>query len=147
MQKKRAKKATVDFAACACSGTNLPKLVQPSILAALSKESLHGYAIAQRLAREGAHLNAPPDHSGIYRLLRSMEKRGLLTSMLTESDSGPARREYALTESGRKCLGHWVNSLARYRDTIDAVLHLCSRHPISGLTPLEPQPRLGGTAP
>jgi hypothetical protein len=77
MQTKRAKKTDVDFTACACSGTNLPKLVQPSILAALSKESLHGYAIAQRLAREGAHLGAPPDHSGIYRLLRGMEKRVL----------------------------------------------------------------------
>ena len=125
MQTKRAKKTTADFTACACSGTNLPKLVQPSILAALSKESLHGYAIAQRLAREGAHLGAPPDHSGIYRLLRGMEKRGLLTSKLTESDAGPARREYALTERGRLCLELWVKSLARYRETIDAVLGLC----------------------
>ena len=125
MQKKRAEKTTVDFSACACSGVNLPKLVQPSILAALLKGSLHGYALAQQIARESAHLNAPPDHSGIYRLLRGMEKRGLLTSKLTESDSGPARREYALTECGRKCLERWVNSLARYRDTIDAVLDLC----------------------
>ena len=54
-----------------------------------------------------------------------MEKRELLTSKLTESDSGPARREYALTECGRKCLERWVNSLARYRDTIDSVLELC----------------------
>jgi DNA-binding PadR family transcriptional regulator len=125
MQTKLAKKTIADFTACACSGTNLPKLVQPSILAALSKESLHGYAIAQRLAREGAHLGAPPDHSGIYRLLRGMEKRGLLTSKLTESDAGPARREYALTERGRLCLELWVKSLARYRETIDAVLGLC----------------------
>lgn len=125
MRRNSVRESAVDFTACACSGTNLPKLVQPSILAALSKESLHGYAIAQRLAREGAHLNAPPDHSGIYRLLRGMERRGLLTSKLTESDSGPARREYELTACGRKCLAHWVQSLARYRDTIDAVLDLC----------------------
>ena len=125
MQRKRTKKTAVDFSACACSGANLPKLVQPSVLAALLKEPLHGYALAQRLAREGAHLNAPPDHSGIYRLLRSMEKRGLLTSQLTESESGPARREYALTERGRLCLEHWMGALARYRETIDAVLQLC----------------------
>lgn len=127
MQRKRSKKTTVDFSACACSGANLPKLVQPSILAALLKAPLHGYALAQRLAREGAHLNAPPDHSGIYRLLRSMEKRGLLTSQLTESESGPARREYALTDSGRQCLERWVGSLARYRETIDAILNLSRR--------------------
>lgn len=124
MQRKRAKRAAIDFTACACSGANLPKLVQPSIMAALSKASLHGYAIAQQLAREGTHLNAPPDHSGIYRLLRSMEKRGLLTSTLAESDSGPARREYALTERGRQCLEQWMGALSRYREMIDAVLKL-----------------------
>jgi len=125
MTKKQTQKKPVDFSACACSGANLPKLVQPSILAALSKEPLHGYALAQRLAREETHLLAPPDHSGIYRLLRSMEKRGLLTSKLTESESGPARREYALTKRGRQCLEHWTKALARYRETIDAVLSLC----------------------
>lgn len=103
----------------------MPKLVQPSILAALSKEPQHGYALAQRLAQGGAHLNAPPDHSGIYRLLRSMEKRGLVTSRLAESESGPARREYALTDRGRLCLEHWTVSLSRYRETIDAALNLC----------------------
>jgi DNA-binding PadR family transcriptional regulator len=125
MQRKTPKKTTADFSACACSGANLPKLVQPSILAALSKEPLHGYALAQRLARAGAHLNAPPDHSGIYRLLRGMEKRGLLTSRLAESESGPARREYVLTDRGRLCLERWVKALSLYRDTIDAVLKTC----------------------
>jgi len=127
MTKTCPRKKPVDFSTCACSGANLPKLVQPLILAALSKEPLHGYALAQRLAREGAHLGAPPDHSGIYRLLRSMEKRGLLTSKLAESESGPARREYALTKRGRLCLEHWTEALARYRETIDAVLRLCRK--------------------
>ncbi len=122
---KRPSRVPADFSACACSGANLPKLVQPSILAALAEEPLHGYAISQRIAREGAHLGAPPDHSGIYRLLRGMEKRGLVTSKLAESDAGPARREYALTPAGRACLARWVESLSRYRATIDAVLDLC----------------------
>lgn len=125
MQRKNVKKTASDFTGCACSGVNLPRLVQPSIMAALSKEPLHGYAIAQRLARESAHGAAPPDHSGIYRLLRSMEKRGLLTSRLAASESGPARREYALTDCGHRCLDRWVASLSRYRVTIDAVLDLC----------------------
>lgn len=127
MDTKKPSRATPDFSACACSGANLPKLVQPSILAALSKQPQHGYAIAQRLAAEGAHLGAPPDPSGIYRLLRGMERRGLVTSRLAESESGPARREYALTNRGRLCLKRWLSSLSRYRATIDAVLGLCRR--------------------
>jgi len=125
MQRQRPKKVSADFTDCACSGVNLPKLVQPSILAALSKEPLHGYAIAQRLAEEGAHLGAPPDHSGIYRLLRSMEKRGLVTSRLAQSEAGPARREYVLAGRGRLCLEQWVSSLSQYRAKIDALLGLC----------------------
>jgi DNA-binding PadR family transcriptional regulator len=97
------------------------------MLAVLAKGPLHGYAIAQRLACEGAHLGAPPDHSGVYRLLRGMEKRGLLTSKRAESESGPARREYALTACGRACLARWTESLTRYRATINAVLKLCRR--------------------
>lgn len=50
---------------------------------------------------------------------------GLLTSRLTESESGPARREYALTARGRLFLEHWAAALARYRETIDAVLTFC----------------------
>jgi len=125
MKKTSSKKAPVDFSACACSGINLPKLVQPSILAALSKAPQHGYAIAQRLAADAAHMDAPPDHSGIYRILRNMEKRGLVTSRLAESDSGPARREYTLSDHGRLCVEQWLASLTRYRATIDAVLDLC----------------------
>ena len=115
-----------EFAGCACSGVHLPKLVQPLMLAVLAREPLHGYAIAQRLAREeDMHLGEPPDHSGVYRLLRGMERRGLLSSRLAESESGPARREYALTDLGRACLTRWSESLSRYRGTIDAVLTLC----------------------
>ena len=115
-----------EFAGCACSGVNLPKLVQPLMLAVLTRGPLHGYAIAQRLADgEGMRLGEPPDHSSVYRLLRGMERRGLLTARLAESESGPARREYALTERGRACLARWSESLSRYRGTIDAVLTLC----------------------
>jgi DNA-binding PadR family transcriptional regulator len=127
MQGKCATDNETDFSACACSGVHLPKLVQPLIMAALSKESLHGYALAQRIASGKACQGSPPDHSGVYRLLRGMEKRGLLTSRLAESDAGPARREYALTPRGRECLGRWAASLTRYRASIDAVLRLCRR--------------------
>jgi DNA-binding PadR family transcriptional regulator len=125
MNDRKTSRAKADFSGCACSGAHLPKLVQPLLLAALAREPLHGYAIAQRIARADACPGAPPDHSGVYRLLRGMERRGLLTSKLAESEAGPARREYALTARGRACLARWADSLARYRGTIDAVLALC----------------------
>ena len=34
---------------CPCSGANLPRFVQPVILAVLSSGPLHGYLVVQRL--------------------------------------------------------------------------------------------------
>lgn len=78
---KRRKPAAskADFSGCACAGLHLPKLVQPLVMAALLERPLHGYAIVQRLAADGALAAAPPDHSGVYRLLRRLARRGLVT--------------------------------------------------------------------
>ncbi len=122
--KKERRQQSVDLSSCACSGVNLPKLVQPSIMATLLKGPIHGYALAQQISRESQHLNAPPDHSGIYRLLRGMENRGLVTSSIAVTGAGPARREYELTDLGRICLKRWMEALSRYREMIDAVLRL-----------------------
>lgn len=96
-------------------------------MAALLEGPLHGYAIVQRLAAGGAHLAAPPDHSGVYRLLRSLARRGLVTSQRRVSSAGPARNEYALTDAGRRCLAQWKDSLIRYRAAVDTVLRACDR--------------------
>lgn len=119
------KSSAADFVSCPCMGVNLPKLVQPLILASLAGGPMHGYAITERIASHEVHAKAPPDHSAVYRLLRAMEKRGMVTSRLVESSAGPARREYQLTASGRKCLALWMESLGRYRDTIDSIMTLC----------------------
>ena len=46
---------------CPCSGANLPRFVQPVILAVLSSGPLHGYLVVQRLAEttSGCHRRLP----------------------------------------------------------------------------------------
>lgn len=125
MKRVSNKSQSLNFASCPCMGRNLQKLVQPLILASLAGGSLHGYAITDQIAGHKLHAGSPPNHSAVYRLLRGMERKGLLTSRLVESSAGPARRDYALTASGRKCLDLWMKSLAGYRNTIDAIMILC----------------------
>jgi DNA-binding PadR family transcriptional regulator len=55
---------------------------------------------------------APPDVGGLYRLLRGLESDGSLRSRwATNPGSGPARRVYELTDSGRNALDGWVCSI------------------------------------
>ncbi|WP_295638708.1 helix-turn-helix transcriptional regulator [uncultured Mailhella sp.] len=108
---------------CACSGGNLPRFVQPVLLALLAKEPMHGYALVQKLEETGLFAEQPPDMTGCYRMLRDMEKNGVLETKPDRGD-GPARRKYAVTALGRRCLNRWISSLAGNRDHLDRVLAL-----------------------
>ncbi|MFQ9492104.1 MAG: PadR family transcriptional regulator [Bilophila wadsworthia] len=83
---------------CPCSGANLPRFVQPVILAVLSSGPLHGYLVVQRLAETSLFRKQPPDATGVYRMLRNMEQEGVLESDWELENSGPARKRYTLTE-------------------------------------------------
>ena len=50
---------------CPCSGANLPRFVQPVILAVLSSGPLHGYLVVQRLAETSLFRKQPPDATGV----------------------------------------------------------------------------------
>jgi poly-beta-hydroxybutyrate-responsive repressor len=78
----------------------------------------HGYDLLEGLKPFGFEQN-PVDSSTVYRILRRMEARGLVTSRWDTGDSGPARRLYQITEEGDRFLAWWVNDL---RET-DRVLH------------------------
>lgn len=58
---------------CPCSGANLPRFVQPVILAVLSSGPLHGYLVVQRLA-ETSLFRKPA--SGCHRRLPDVEEYG-----------------------------------------------------------------------
>ena len=77
---------------CPCSGANLPRFVQPVILAVLSSGPLHGYLVVQRLAETSLFRKQPPDATGVYRMLRNMEQEGVLESDWELENSGPARK-------------------------------------------------------
>lgn len=63
-----------------------------------------------------------PDNTGVYRLLKGMQKEGLVTSSWELAASGPAKRCYALTPDGRACLDRWIKTLRDYRDAVEDLL-------------------------
>jgi PadR family transcriptional regulator PadR len=61
--------------------------------------------------------------SGESKLLTRLRKDQLVTTTWRESESGPPRRYYQLTESGHAALASFVNEWARFRDSVDAILN------------------------
>lgn len=77
---------------CACSGGNLPRFVQPVLLALLAREPMHGYALMHQLEQTGLFGSETPDMTGCYRMLRDMERNGVLETTFDRGE-GPARRK------------------------------------------------------
>jgi len=117
---------TTRFPCGPCCGETLDKLVQPAILAILAEGPAHGYRLAARIGKMPLLQGHKPDVSGIYRILKSMERRGLVSSSWRLGKAGPARRAYRITANGRKCLARWVETLRAYRRGLSALLRVAA---------------------
>ena len=74
-------------------------LLEGWLLLFLSKDSLHGYALAKKLEQVSQSV---PHQTTIYRHLDSMEERRLLDSKWKMRESSPPVRIYRLTEKGKQ---------------------------------------------
>lgn len=108
----------VNLQECPCTGRNLDKLIQPAVLAVLAEEPMHGYRLVQRLGRMSMFKGHAPDVAGVYRFLKAMEDRGLVSSVWDLSDAGPAKRLFDLTAKGRQCLTLWGTTLREYQNQV-----------------------------
>ena len=115
--------STVDADKCPCSGATLDRLIQPAILVVLAEGSLHGYRLAERIGDMPGFTGEPPDLSGIYRVLKGMERHGLVTSAWDVSESGPAKKSYHISPAGMHCLKRWVKTLEEYRHSVTGLLN------------------------
>ncbi len=110
------------FDQCPCSGKTLARIVQPAVLAILAEQPLHGYLIVQRLRTMRMFREECPDPAGVYRTLKSMEQRGLVTSSWDMAKAGPAKRRFTMTARGRACLEQWAQTLEEYACSIEDLL-------------------------
>jgi poly-beta-hydroxybutyrate-responsive repressor len=91
------------------------------VLLILRDWSSYGYDLMRRLAAFGF---AAMNYGTLYRVLRQLEKDGMVSSAWDTSKSGPARRIYAITEAGEAYLKLWAGSLEQYRTMMDAFFRL-----------------------
>ena len=78
----------------------------------------HGYELCETVKSHGLSVAL----AGVYRALRSMDRRDLLSARWSPSDNGPDRREYVLTDAGRDAAATAGHELARLRDALSESL-------------------------
>ncbi|MCL4441213.1 MAG: helix-turn-helix transcriptional regulator [Firmicutes bacterium] len=86
---------------------SMEKLTQPAILLLLAENQAHGYDLIQKLNHLDC-IDGELEAATVYRTLRRMEREGLISSQWEHGEFGPARRQYRLTDEGRKSLNDWV---------------------------------------
>lgn len=80
--------------------------MEPFVMVLLAGGAAHGYAIVGELAQLGV-TSGPVDVGQVYRSLRDLEECGHVRSSWT-TGTGPARRDYELTETGHAALDEWA---------------------------------------
>lgn len=107
----------------------MPKNWLTAVLLLLLREwSSYGYDLMEKATAFGfAALNP----GTLYRVLRQMEKEGLVSSGWDTSGQGPARRIYSITEAGEAYLKLWAGALERYQRTMDTFFRLYTGRPMS----------------
>ena len=91
------------------------------ILKTLSRDSMHGYGIAQRIHEAADDLLKIEDGS-LYPALYRMEERGWITSTWDVSENNRRAKFYKLTKAGRKQLDAESASWNRVSQAISRVL-------------------------
>jgi len=98
-----------------------PGTLMMVVLRVLSRQPLHGYAIAQTIRqRSGDELSV--EEGSLYPALQKLLIKGWVKGSWRESDSGRQVREYRITASGRRQLEDEMAEYRRMSSAIDLLL-------------------------
>jgi PadR family transcriptional regulator len=98
-----------------------PGTLMMVVLRVLSRQPLHGYAIAQTIRQlSGDELSV--EEGSLYPALQKLLIKGWVKGSWRESDSGRQVREYRITASGRKQLEEEMAEYRRMSSAIDVLL-------------------------
>jgi transcriptional regulator len=99
----------------------LPGTLDMLILKALSRESRHGYAIAQ-FVQEASRDVLRVEEGALYPALHRLELRGFLRSEWGTSDNNRRAKYYRLTALGRRELEHEAAEWSRVAAAVTRVM-------------------------
>jgi len=89
----------------------LERFIEPAVLLVLRDSPGHGYELLEQL--QTLMPSERIDMGNLYRILRSLEREGLVASTWHEDVPGPAKRIYVITQSGSRVLAQWVGAFKK----------------------------------
>ena len=103
------------------------RFVEPAVLLLLRDGPKHGYELLD-LIPEVAGGEGAVDIGNLYRLLRTLEDEGFVSSEWQAELPGPAKRTYRLTPAGRQLLDRWAEALRRMSGVTKAFIKRYERY-------------------
>lgn len=100
------------------------RFMEPRLLYLIRKSTTYGYQLIEQIGK----LPFPgpaPDSAAVYRMLRELEKDGLVTSSWEHGDAGPSRRIYGITARGEERLAVWVAAFRERVNMLNDFISLC----------------------
>lgn len=91
------------------------------VMALIKDQARYGFELVQKLGEFSGMITT---EGTIYPLLSRLRKDGRVDTTWQESESGPPRRYYLLTDSGRAALEQFTLEWSRFRNSVDAVLEM-----------------------
>ena len=89
------------------------------ILGIISQREVYGYEISHQLSQLGF---GAVSEGTIYPLLLRLERNGFLSATYRDSEQGPRRKYYALTDTGRQEFQTFVENFEELRQAVTALL-------------------------
>ena len=93
--------------------------LEACILQLIKNKDIYGYEITEQLSNYGLDMVA---QGTIYPLLMKLEKENLVVSYLKESNFGPPRKYYSITEEGNKYIVNFKDVWRNISTTITEIL-------------------------
>ena len=93
--------------------------LEACILQLIKNKDMYGYEITEQLSNYGLDMVA---QGTIYPLLMKLEKENLVVSYLKESNFGPPRKYYSITEEGNKYIVNFKDVWNNISTTITEIL-------------------------
>src|SRR5262245_60427578 len=101
--------------------TLLPGTLEMLILRTLAIERMHGYAIAQHIARVSNDA-LQVEKGSLYPALERLLRQGWVKSKWEQSPTGRRARYYNITAAGRRALGEEISAFQALNEAIALVL-------------------------
>jgi PadR family transcriptional regulator PadR len=102
------------------------RFIEPRLLYLIAQNPSYGYQLIEQIGK----LPFPgptPDSAAVYRMLRELEKKGLVRSEWEHGEAGPSKRVYYLTNSGDERLRVWVEAFRDRVKMLNSFITLCEK--------------------